>query len=124
MTKRLITYTLGFFFLFSSLSYACPELNSLAKHQHDSSFHEMASDENPCQESDHDANPLCQYILHDRIWYTSPSFSLDNIVSRVVFFVQEITSGYDAWSVFLRATIAPEFRSKPPLTLLYRILRV
>lgn len=125
MTKRLIMYTLGFFFLFSSLGYACPELNSLSKHRHHSSLDEMASDENPCQESDHDThNPICYQILHDRIWYKSPSFSLDSTVSRVVFFVQEITSGYDASLVFFRTTVAPEFHPKPPLTLLYRILRV
>lgn len=125
MTKRLITYTLGFFFLFSSLGYACPELNSLSKHLHHFSFDEMASDENPCQESDHDThNPICYQILHDRIWYKSPSFSLDNIVSRVLFFVQENTTYHDTALVISRTTIVPEFYPKPPLTLSYCILRV
>jgi len=124
MTKRLIAYSLGFFFLFSSLGYACPELNSLAKLQHDSSFDEMASDENPCQKSDHDANPLCHYILHDRIWYPSPSFSLEKFVSRVVFYLIESESDFDASPTVFRTTNVLEFHSKPPLNLLYRILRV
>jgi len=120
---RLITYTLGFFFLFSSLGYACPELNSFSKLQHDSSFDEMAPDENPCQDSDHDANPLCQYILHDRIWYKSPNLSLDKVVSRVVFYRTEITNDSDATAVF-RTVTASEFHSKLALTFLYHVLRV
>ena len=123
MTKRLITCTLGFFFLFSSLGYACPELNSLSKLQHDSSLNEMASDENPCQDSDHDANPLCQYILHDRFWYKSPNLSLDKVVSRVVFYLTEITNDFEATAVF-RTAAASEFHSKLALTFLYHVLRV
>ena len=124
MTKRLIAYSLGFFFLFSSLAYACPKLSSLSKLQQDSSSSEMASEENPCQDSDRDANPLCQYILHDRIWSPSPSFSLEKLVSRIVFYVIETQSGFDASPTVFRITTAPEFHSKPPLNLLYRILRV
>ena len=121
--KRLVTYTLVFFFLFSSLGYACPDLNSLSKLQHDSSSSEMASEENPCQDSDHDANPLCQYILHDRIWYTSASFSLAKVVSRGVFHLTEITNDFDVTAVFRTAT-ASEFHFNLPLTLLHHILRV
>jgi hypothetical protein len=123
MTKRLITYTLGFFFLFSSLGYACPELNSLSKLQHGSSFDEMASDENPCQKSDHDANPICQYILHDQISYTSASLSLEKVVSRVEFYLAENKNDFDATAVF-RTAAASEFHSKIPLTFLYHVLRV
>jgi len=123
ITKRLITYILGFFFLFSSLGYACPDLNSLAKQQHDSSVADMASDENPCQDSDHDVNPLCQYILHDRIWYKSPKLSVDKVVSRIVFYVTETTNDFDATAVFRTAT-ASEFHSKLSLTLLHHVLRV
>jgi hypothetical protein len=124
MTKRLITYTLGFFFLFSSLGYACPELNSVSKHQHDSSFNKMASDENPCHDSDHDANPLCRYILHDRIWYKSANLLLDKVVSRGVFYLTEITSGFAASTAVFRTATASEFHSKLPLTFWYHILRV
>ena len=124
MTSRLITYTLGFFFLFSSLGYACPDLNNLSKLQHDSSFDEMASGENPCQDSDHDVNPLCQYILNNRIGYTSAGYSLEKVVSRVVFYSIESKSGFDASPTVFCTIIAPEFHSKPPLNLLYRILRV
>jgi len=123
MTKRLITYTLGFFFLFSSLGYACPELNSLSKLRHDSSVNKMASDENPCQDSDHDANPLCQYILHDRIWYKSPTAALDKVVSQVVFYLPEISSDFAATAVFRTASVS-KFHSKLPLTFLYHVLRV
>ena len=123
MTKRLIAYTLGFFFLFSSLGYACPEVNSLAKFQHDSSVNKMATDENPCQDSDHDANPLCQYILHDRISYPSTSLSLAKVISRVVFYLTESKNNFAATAVFRRAT-ASEFPSKLPLTFLYHVLRV
>jgi len=123
MTKRLITYTLGFFFLFSSLGYACPEFNNLSKHQHESVSHEMASDENPCQDSDHDAKPLCQYILHDRLSYPSASFSLDKVVSRGVFYVAESKNDFPATAVF-RAATASKFHSKLPLTFLYHVLRL
>jgi hypothetical protein len=120
---RLITYTLGFFFLFSSLGYACPELNSFSKLQHDSSFDEMAPDENPCQDSDHDANPLCQYILHDRISYPSTSLSLAKVISRVVFYLTESKNNFAATAVF-RTASASEFHSKLSLTVLYHVLRV
>ena len=123
MTKRLITYVLGFFFLFSSLGYACPKLNSLSKHQHDSSFDEMASDEYPCHDSEHVPNPLCQYILHDRISYTSASLSLAKVVSQVVIYLTEINNNFDATAVY-RSAIASEFQSKLPLTLRHHILRV
>lgn len=123
MTKRFITYTLGFFFLFSSLGYACPELNSQSKLQHRSSFNEMSSDENPCHDSDHDANPLCQYILHDRISYPSQSFSLDKVLSRGVFYLTESKNDFAAAAVF-RTASAAKFHSKLPLTFLYHVLRV
>jgi hypothetical protein len=125
MTKRLITHTVAFLFLFSSLGYACPDLSSLSKHQRDFSFEEIATAQSPCQESDHAApNPVCYHILHDRIWYTSPRLSVDKVVSRVLFYVQEITSGFDASPAVFRATVASEIHSKTPLNLLYRILRV
>jgi len=124
MTKRLITFTLVFFFLFSSLGYACPELNGFSKQQHDSSFDEMASDENPCEDADHEANPLCQYILHDRISYPSPNLSLDKVISRIVFHLTGITSGFAASPTVSRTASASGFHSKLPLTFLYRILRV
>jgi hypothetical protein len=123
MTKRLIAYTLGFFFLFSSLGYACPDLHSLAKLQHDSSVNKMASDEIPCQDSDHDANPLCQYILYDRISYPSTSLSLAKVISRVVFYLTESKNNFAATAVFRTAT-ASEFHSKLSLTFLYHVLRV
>jgi hypothetical protein len=123
MTKRLIAHTLGFFFLFSSLGYACPELNSLAKLQHDSSVNKMASDENPCQHADHDANPLCQYILHDRISYPSTSLSLAKVISRVGFYLTEIKNNFEATAVF-RTASASEFHSKLSLTFRYHVLRV
>ena len=123
MTKRLITFTLVFFFLFSSLGYACPELNGFSKQQHDSSFDEMASDENPCEDADHEANPLCQYILHDRISYPSASFSLDKVVASGVFYLTESKNDFDATAGFHIAA-AFEFHSKIPLTFLYHVLRV
>jgi hypothetical protein len=123
MTKLLITYTLGFFFLFSSLGYACPELNSVSKHQRDSSFNKMVSDENPCHDSDHDTNPLCRYILHDRISYPSASFSLDKVVSRGVFYVTESRNDFAVTAVF-RTASAFKFHSKLPLAFLYHVLRV
>ena len=123
ITKRLITYILGFFFLFSTLGYACPDLNSLAKQQHDSSVADMASDENPCHDSDHDANPLCQYILHSRISYPSQSFSLDKVVCRGVFYLTESKNDFAAAAVF-RTASAAKFHSKLPLTFLYHVLRV
>ena len=123
MTKRLITFTLGFFFIFSSLAYACPDLTTLSKHQHDSSFNTMASDGDPCHDSDHDANPLCQYILHDRISYQSVKFSLDKVVSRGLFYLIECKSDFDVIAVF-RSTTASEFHSKLALTFLYHVLRV
>ena len=123
ISKRLVAYTLVFFFLFSSLGYACPELNSFSKLQHDSSSSEMASNENPCQDSDHDANPLCQYILHSRISYPSQSFSLDKVVCRGVFYLTESKNDFAAAAVF-RTASAAKFHSKLPLTFLYHVLRV
>ncbi len=123
MTNRLITYSLVFFFLSSALAYACPDLNSLSKLQHNSSVAEMASEENPCHDSDHDANPLCQYILHDRIWYKSPTAALDKVVSQVVFYLPEISSDFAATAVFRTASVS-KFHSKLPLTFLYHVLRV
>ncbi len=123
MTKQLVTYTLGFFFLFSSLGYACPELNSLSKLQHDASVNKMASDESPCQGSDHDANPLCQYILHDRISSSLKSLSSVEVASRAVFYLIESENDFDATAVFRRAAVS-EFHSKLPLTFLYHVLRV
>jgi hypothetical protein len=123
MTRRLITYTLGFFFLFSSLGYACPDLNSLSKLQHDSSVADMASDENPCQDPDHDSNPLCQYILHDRISYRSAIVLLAKVTPRLVVYLTESKNEFDLAAVFRTATTS-EFDSKPSFILLYRVLRV
>ena len=123
MIKQLVTYILGFFFLFSSLGYACPELTNLSKQQHDSSFDKMASDGDPCHDSDHDANPLCQYILHDRVSYQSVKFSLDKVVSHGLFYLIERKNDFAAPAVFRTAT-ASEFHSKLALTFLYHVLRV
>ena len=123
MTNRLITYSLAFFFLFSSLAYACPDLNSIAKDQHESSVAEMASDDVPCHDSDHDTNPLCRYILHERISNTSAGFSLDHLVANLALYLPASQNGFVA-TVLVHAGSAGPFHSKLPFTVLYRVLRV
>jgi hypothetical protein len=123
MTHSLTTYFLAFFFLVSSLAYACPDLNSLAKDQHASSVAEMASDDVPCHGSAHDSNPLCRYILHERISSTSAGFSSDQLVAHSALYLAASPNGYVVTAVFHAAKAAP-FHPKLPFTVLYRVLRV
>ena len=123
MTHRLIIYFIAFFFLFSSLAYACPDLNNLANDPHASSIAEMVSDEVPCHGSGHDSNPLCRYILHERISYTSAGFSSDHFVAHAALYLPASQNGYVATAVFHAGSAGP-FHSKLPFTVLYRVLRV
>lgn len=123
MTNRSIAYTLAFFFLYSSLAYACPDLNSIAKDQHESSVAEMASADVPCHDSDHDTNPLCRYILHERISYTSAGISLEHLVAHLVLYLPASQHGVVA-TALVHADSAGPFHSKLPFTVLYRVLRV
>lgn len=123
MPHRLTTYSLAFFFLFSSLAYACPDLNRTAKDQYNSSIAEMASDDVPCHNSDHDTNPLCRYILHERISYKSAGFSLDHFVAHSALYLPANQNGCVASAVVDAGSAGP-FHSKFPLIVLYRVLRV
>lgn len=123
-TRQLITHTLAFFFIFSSLAYACPDLNSITEDDRDSSVAATASDKNPCHDADHDSNPLCQYILHDRIGYRSPDFPLAKVITQLVFCRTQITGEIEASVTPFRTATAAGFNFKIPLTLLHHILRV
>jgi hypothetical protein len=124
MTNRLVTYSLVFFFVFSSLAYACPDLNSNATNHHDASIAEMASDDVPCHGSDHDSNPLCRYILHERISYTSAGFSLDHLIAHTAVYLPASQNGFVATTVFHPGSAGPPHLKLLHFTLLYRVLRV
>lgn len=123
MTNRLTTYFLAFFFLFSSLAYGCPDLNSAAKDRHDSSVVEMASDDVPCQGSAHDSNPRCRYMLHERISHTSAGFSFDHLLAQTALYLPASQNDFVATAVFHLGSAGP-FHSKHPFIVLYRVLRV
>ena len=121
--KRLVTYTVGFFFLFSSVAYACPDLNSIAKDHSESFVAEMASDDVPCHDSDHDTNPLCRYILHERISHISAGFSFDHLLAQTALYLPASQNDFVATAVFHLGSAGP-FHSKHPFIVLYRVLRV
>lgn len=123
MTNRLTTYFLAFFFLFSSLAYGCPDLNIFTKDQHESSVAEVASDGAPCHGSEHDTNPLCRYILHERISHISAGFSFDHLLAQVAIYLPSSENDFVATAVFHPGSAGP-FHSKHPFIVLYRVLRV
>ena len=113
-----------FFVLGSSLAYSCPDFFGASMASHGASMGQEASDHNPCGGMDRNGSAsTCYRVMHDRL-----SFAYEGPQSPVSFssLLAIITSLTLPDSFFAARSAAALFSSNsgPPLTSLYRVLRI